>query len=96
MSLVKPNLVYRIAVRFEPPLSSVAQLRSLLDQLRTPRTVLVGLDAAGASILVKLPPGKDLSRIDYGREWFKVPSGFLGPLSSAVIQTIRPESRLTF
>ena len=43
MSLLQPNMPYRIGVKFDPPLSNIRQLRELPKRTNTAHTVLVGL-----------------------------------------------------
>ncbi len=85
MPLLQPKLPYRIGVEFQPPLTTLMHLRTLCKQTNTASSVPVSTNPYAASVIVKFPPGTDLSRIDYGKVWFRVGK------SNAVIKTIRPE-----
>lgn len=75
MALLKPNVAYRIGVRFDPPLSTVAQLRVLPERAYSPNSVLVGFSQYEASVIIVFPTTKQAERIDYGSILFKVSNG---------------------
>lgn len=94
MSILRPNLPYRIGVRFEPPLSTVRQLRQLVVLTSSKNTVLSGLSLYKAQITTVYPPGSDYARVDYGVTLFTVTSAGKAPVSKAIVETLRPEVNL--
>lgn len=88
---LRVNTPYRIAVKFEPPLSTVGQLRDLAKRTNTTRTALVGMSPYEASVIVVYGSAREVAAIAPGALLFKVSGGTFGPISRAVIQTIRPE-----
>jgi hypothetical protein len=94
MSILKPNHPYRIGVRFDPPLSTLRQLRQLSVIANGKHTVLSGLSLYKAQITAVYPPGSDYAKVDYGVVLFTVTSAGKAPISRAVVETIRPEVNL--
>ena len=88
---LRANTPYRIAVKFEPYLTNVSQLRDLIRRTSTPSSVLVSMSPYEASVIVVYSSARELGAIVPGALLFKVNGGLLGPVSRAVIQTIRPE-----
>ncbi|HEY3495621.1 MAG TPA: hypothetical protein VGK73_13080 [Polyangiaceae bacterium] len=85
-ALVKPGLAYRIGVKFDKRLSTLAQLREAAKRLNTYGSVVVEFSPYKASLLVVFPKTtKNLAGIQYGATWFKIGG------SAAIIDTIRPE-----
>lgn len=95
MSILKPNLPYRIGVKFDPPLSTLRQLRQLSVIANGKHTVLSGLSLYTAQVTAVFPPGSDYARIDYGVVLFTVTSAGKAPVSRAIVETIRPEVNLS-
>ena len=89
-AVVKPGLPYRIGVKFDKRLTSVAQLREACKKVNTYSSVVVSFSPYEASILVVFPKNtKNLGRIQYGATWFSLGT------SRAIIETIRPETQFS-
>lgn len=89
------NTPYRIAVKFDPPLSTIGQLRDLVRRTTTAQTALVAMTPYDASVIVVYKSQRELAAIAPKTVLFKVTGGVFGPISKAVIQTIRPEVNFT-
>lgn len=96
MATLKKNVMYRFQVRFEPPLSTLAQFRQLAQLMSNQQGALVGVTPARAvidhSFLI------DVGNVVKGGVWFTVGGADAngktapkGPVSKAVIEKISIE-----
>jgi hypothetical protein len=96
MATLKKNIPYRFTVRFEPPLSTLAQFRQLAKLMTNPVSALVGVTPKAGVLVHSFT--MDVTNVVAGREWFTLggqdPNGKVapqGPVSSVIIQKITIE-----
>lgn len=92
--VVKAKKPYRVTVKFQPPLSTVGQLRDVIKQTSTTYSLLAAMSSVGAVIVFVPPLPQDTKKIFLGSPWFPVKGGPKGAVSQAIITKLSVESTL--